>query len=379
MFSICVHLCSSVAIGSQESNVSKGVGFAMFSLMRSIGSPSELERRRLLAVQRVGEGYSPEEAADFLGVAPRSVWRWLADFRLHGAAGLAARPTSGRPPNLTPPQEKIVCRWLTDNPTDHGFPTELWTAGRLALLIAEEWGISFHPHYLTCWLRQRGYTPQLPRRVPRERDDREIARWLVEDWPRIKRKARRRGACLMLLDESGLLMAPLRRRSWSLRGHPSQIKEKAGHREKVSVVGGLWLTPSRDRLHFAFQTLVNDYFSNVEVAEFLSGALQWLTEPLVVLWDRGNMHKGDPISELVAQFPGRLELEPLPAHAPMLNPVEQVWTWLKYGRLCNFPPPDAQRLNEMVIRELEAIREDQERLRNFSHASDLPLPLTLLS
>jgi hypothetical protein len=255
----------------------------------------------------------------------------------------------------------------------------LWSAGRLALLIDEEWGISFHPHYLAAWLRQRGYTPQLPRRVARERDDRAVARWLAEDWPRIKRKAQRRGACLMLLDESGLLMAPLRRRRWSLRGQPPRSQEKMGHREKISIAAALWLTPLRDRLHFAYQTLVNGYFSNAEVAEFLSGALQWLTEPLVVLWDQGSMHKGDPINELVAQSDGRLDLEPLPSHAPTLNPVEPVWTWLKYGRLCNFPPPDAQRLNEVVTRELDAIREDQDRLRNFFHASELPLPRALLS
>jgi transposase len=347
--------------------------------MRSIGSPAELERRRLLAVQRVSEGYTAEEVGDFLGVDPRSVRRWLADFRLYGAAGLAARPIPGRPTKLTPPQEKIVCRWLLDNPTDHGFPTELWTASRLALLIDEEWGISLNSHYLCAWLRQRGYTPQLPRRVPRERDDREIARWLAEDWPRIKRQARRRGACLMLLDESGLLMAPLRRRSWSLRGQPPQMKQKAAHREKVSVIGALWLTPLRDRLTLSYHTLVNDYFSNVEVAEFLSGALQWLSVPVVLLWDGGSMHKGDPIRELLAQFKGRLELERLPAHAPMLNPVEQVWTWLKYDRLCNFAPRDAHHLNEAIIRELDPIREDQERLRNFFHASDLPLPRTLLT
>ena len=348
--------------------------------MRTIGSAAELERRRCLAVERVAEGYyTTAEVADFLGVDPSSVRRWLAAFRQHGAAGLAARPAPGRPPKLTPAQEKIVRRWLADNPADLGFPTQLWTTGRLKQLINEEWGISFHPHYLATWLRQRGYTPQLPRRVAREADEAEVARWLAEDWPRIKRKARRQGACLMLLDESGLLMAPLRRRSWSLRGQPPQSKEKASHREKVSVAGAIWLTPGRDRLSFAYQTLVNGYFSNVEVAEFLSGALQWLSAPLVVLWDGGSMHKGDPINQLLAQYPGRLELEPLPAHAPKLNPLEQVWTWLKYGRLGNFPPRDAHHLNEVVVRELDAIREDQARLRNFFHASDLPLPRALLS
>ena len=347
--------------------------------MRTIGTPGELERRRLLAVQRVLEGYSTGEVSDFLGVDPSSVRRWLAHFHQHGAAGLAARPVPGRPPKLTTSQEKIIRRWLADNPTDHGFANELWTAPRLGLLIGQEFGVHFHPNHLSPWMRQRGYTPQLPRRVPRERDDRKIAHWLAEDWPRIKRKARRRGACLMLLDESGLLMAPLRRRSWSLRGQPLQIKEKAGHREKVSVVGALLLTPSRDRLNFAYQTLVNGYFGNVEVAQFLSGALQWLSEPLVVIWDGGSMHKGGPINELVAESKGRLDLEPLPAHAPMLNPVEQVWTWLKYSRLCNFTPQDAVDLNEAVIRELDPIRDEQHRLRNFFHASDLHLPRALLT
>jgi transposase len=107
--------------------------------------------------------------------------------------------------------------------------------------------------------------------------------------------------------------------------------------------------------------------------------LQWLTKPLVVLWDRGSMHQGDPINELLAQSEGRLDLEPLPAHAPKLNPVAQVWTWLKYGRLCNFPPQDAHQLNEVVIRERDAIRENQGRLRDFFHASDLSLPRALLS
>jgi len=112
----------------------------------------------------------------------------MAAFRQHGAAGLAAHPVPGRPPKLTPTQEKIVCRWLTDNPTEHGFATELWTAPRLALLVAQEFGIRFHPDYLTTWLRQRGYTPQKPRRVHRERNDEAIAGWLAQDWPRIKKR-----------------------------------------------------------------------------------------------------------------------------------------------------------------------------------------------
>lgn len=156
--------------------------------MRTEGSPNELENRRRLAVQRILDGYSTLEVADFLGVDPSSVRRWVAAFRSSGTEGLIARPVSGRPPKLTLIQEKIVRRWLGDSPSEHGFDTELWTAKRLSELIHEEFGTRLNPRYLSVWLRERGFTPQKPRRVPRERDPKAIAAWLESDWPRIKKR-----------------------------------------------------------------------------------------------------------------------------------------------------------------------------------------------
>ncbi len=156
--------------------------------MRTPGSADELEYRRRLAVQRVADRYSTQEVADFLGVDPSTVRRWLAAFRARGEAGLAAKPVSGRPGKLTSTQEKIALRWLTESPTHHGFETDLWTAARLGQLIREEFGIRFNPRYLSTWFRERGYTPQKPERLPRERDPEAIAAWLGSDWPRIKKK-----------------------------------------------------------------------------------------------------------------------------------------------------------------------------------------------
>jgi transposase len=156
--------------------------------MRSPGSATELERRRRLAVQRVREGYPIEEVADFLGVHRTTVSRWVAAFREQGAAGLSGRPVPGRPPKLTTTQEKIIRRWLDENPTKYGFTTELWTAARLAQLIRQEFEVGFNSRYLCAWLRDRGFTPQKPQRIPRQRDPEVIAEWLATDWPRIKKK-----------------------------------------------------------------------------------------------------------------------------------------------------------------------------------------------
>jgi transposase len=82
---------------------------------------------------------------------------------------------------------------LTEDPTKHGFATELWTGPRLAELIHQEFGIRLHPRYLCSWMRAHGFTPQKPQRVARESDPEEVAAWLQSQWPRIKKRHAARG------------------------------------------------------------------------------------------------------------------------------------------------------------------------------------------
>jgi len=173
-------------------------------------------------------------------------------------------------------------------------------------------------------------------------------------------------------------MAPLVRRSWAPIGQPPVLRQRAGHREKVSVAAALWMNPARDRLGLFARTLVKDYFDSGRVAGFLRALLDELGGPVVVMWDGGTMHKGDPIRELRQDFAGSLWLERLPPYGSELMPVEQLWTWLKYDRLPNFAPQDALELDAAVRAELEPVKDDQERLKNFFHASKLPLPRALL-
>ena len=79
------------------------------------------------------------------------------------------------------------------------------------------------------------------------------------------------------MDESGLLMAPLVRRTWAPRGQTPELDQCGGHRQKVSVAAALWLSPRRDRLGLYFQTLPNGYFDNWYVTAFLEAMLRELT------------------------------------------------------------------------------------------------------
>jgi transposase len=156
--------------------------------MRSKGTATELGRRRVAAVRRVREGWSQKEVAEFLGVHPVTVAKWVARHRAGGDESLKAKPTPGRPRFLTAARERKVLGWLAESATRHGFATELWTARRVAELIHEKFGVRFHPNYLREWLSKRGYSPQKPVRRARQRDQAAIDRWVAKDWPRIQKR-----------------------------------------------------------------------------------------------------------------------------------------------------------------------------------------------
>jgi len=164
--------------------------------MRTQGSAEELERRRRLAIDRLNDGYTQQEVADFLDVNVRTVRRWWRRYRKNGANGLDAKPHPGRPRKLNRRQEGYVLNWLRKNPKSFGFATELWTAPRLAQVIHRKFGVAFHPRYLNQWLAERKVTPQKPQRKARERNDDKIEQWKKLDWPRIKNERDANGPIL---------------------------------------------------------------------------------------------------------------------------------------------------------------------------------------
>jgi transposase len=156
------------------------------------------EQLRLRAACCVEEGQDPQEIAQLLDVSKRSVWRWWSLWRERGQSGLSSKPHPGRPPKLSLPQQEQVLMWLEQSPLDFGFTTERWTAPRVARLIEQRWRIRMNKRYLSDWLRRRGITPQMPQRVPRERDQAMIDAWVSQQWPRIKKKLLPPGRALFL-------------------------------------------------------------------------------------------------------------------------------------------------------------------------------------
>jgi transposase len=156
--------------------------------METTRTLKDLENRRVLAVERVNQGWSQADVARFLGVDARSVRRWVQAYRLHGWDGLSSLGHPGRPPKLDPEQTTTVLSWFQHSPTEFGYQTDLWTARRVADLITKHFGVSFNSRYLSTWLSNRDITPQRPQRVPRERDQERIDAWVQDEWLELLKK-----------------------------------------------------------------------------------------------------------------------------------------------------------------------------------------------
>lgn len=155
--------------------------------MRPSGDPSNLEKRRRKALVLLREGLRPVDVAHRLGVDRRSVRRWKAAFQQRGDTALRARPNTGRPRRLTDRLRVRLEQLLIKGALACGFPTDLWTCPRIALLIGKRFGVHYHVDYIPVLMRSLGWSPQKPERRAVERDEKRIRTWVKVDWPRIKK------------------------------------------------------------------------------------------------------------------------------------------------------------------------------------------------
>jgi transposase len=316
----------------------------------------------------VEQGEKRATVARVLGVHPKTLGRWLCQAKQPG--GLASRPSPGRPPGLNGLQLGQLEQLLLDGPKAHGWKNELWTAARVARLIERFFGVSYHPEHVRKVLRRRlGWTSQKPRRKARERDDKEVSRWLGDDYPRIVREAWRRGATLVFWDESGFFLTPTVRRTLAKRGH-TPVLPAWDRRDRLSAISCISLSPVLGRPNLHFRLLEHNVRAK-DVVDFLKG-LHRAVGPLTVVWDRNQIHSRS--RAVRAWLAGRPDVvvEDFPGYVPDLNPDEGVWGWAKYGRLANLAAQDSDELWEHVWLELDELKHRPDLLKGFIRQTGLP-------
>ena len=158
----------------------------------------------------------------------------------------------------------------------------------------------------------------------------------------------------MFVDESGFYLLPMVSRTYAPVGQTPVIREYLT-RDHLSAISGI--TPE-GKLYMMVQ---EQAYRGPDVVNFLRHLLRHIPGKLLVLWDRGPIHRSRVVKEfLAAGAAARIHLEQLPAYAPELNPDEGIWSYLKGVELKNV---SCQGLTQLR----GELRLAKERLRHKTH------------
>jgi transposase len=152
----------------------------------------EERRKRAWALKQ--EGWPHKEIAAALGVSEGAVSQWLKRAREGGGVeALTRRPPPGMTPRWSVEQRAQLPALLARGAETYGFRGDVWTARRVAQLIADTFGVRYHRDHVSRVLRQIGWSRQRPVKRATQRNEEAITRWQEERWPALRKKRPRTG------------------------------------------------------------------------------------------------------------------------------------------------------------------------------------------
>jgi transposase len=313
-------------------------------------------------------GWKQRDIAIALSVDKSSVSRWLAAARTRGAAALASRPIPGRPTRLTGEQLRRVPDFLWHGAEAYGFRGDVWTCGRVAGVLEEEFGVRYSRSQVSRILKRLRWSPQVPITRAIQRDEDAIDSWRSFVWPQLWARSKRERRPLVFVDESGFYLLPGKVRTYSPRGEPP-ILDEWQTRDHLSVMGGL--TPAGK----VYVLVRPESLNGRHTVEFLMHLRRHAGHRLLVIWDGPPIHRRATVREFLESPKGRgIAVERLPGYAPDLNPWDAgAWNHLKNVELRNVCCMDLEELHLELHLAIGRFRQKRHMVPSFFHAAGLTI------
>ena len=317
------------------------------------------EQIRMRAVQQVEAGESPEVIAQGLGFHRSCVYEWIAKYREGGLDALRTKPISGRPRKLEGKHlEKLYGIITSKSPLQLKFPFALWTRSMIRELIRDEFDVRLSDVSVGRLLRKLGLSPQKPLYRAYQQDADAVERWRQEDYPQIKKLAKREGATIYFEDESAVRSDYHSGTTWAAVGKTPVVKA-TGARFRVNMISAI---SAKGALRF----MVTDKRLTAAVfIEFLKRLLHGAETPIFLILDGHPVHRSSKVKKFVASTDEKLRLFFLPSYSPELNPDEMVWNHLKRHRVGKTAVTGPDDLKRKVIAHLRSLQKLPELVRSF--------------
>lgn len=298
--------------------------------------------RRLRMVILALEGWTAPAIAMAVGLSRRVCQSWVYRFNAEGLAGLVDhRGGNQKPPVLTSEQEELFRERLAAGPLLEDAVCAL--RGRdFRRILASEFGVLRSLAGVYFLLHRLGYSCLRPRPRHRQSDpaaQERFQRELPERLGEISAAHPGRRLRVYFEDECRFGQQGTLTRVWSERGsRPTAVRQ--------TEYGYLWVLgvvcPETGHAEGLLSPRLNTTVVNLFLEQF-SGTVPE-GEHAVLIWDGAGFHTSGAL-----QVPSNVSVLRLPAYSPELNPVENLWHYLKSHYWSNRSYADYAALEEAAI------------------------------
>jgi len=318
-----------------------------------------LEQMRLRAIECIQAGEHPVDVAKILGVQRQVVYKWLAMYRAGGWDALRARPIPGRPPKLGARAMKWIYETIVSkNPLQLKFAFALWTREIIRVLINRKFKVELSLKSVGKLLAQLGLSVQRPLHKAYEQDSTLVRKWLKNEFPKIKERAKREKATIFFGDEAGIRSDYHSGTTWGAIGETPVVRT-TGQRVSCNMLSAI-----SAKGEICFMVTTGRVNAGVFI-EFLKRLISGGKRKVFLIVDGHPSHRAKKTKRFVESVKDRLALFFLPPYSPELNPDELVWNHVKNHRIGRMLIQGRDDLLSAVRSTLRSLSRTPEKIQGF--------------
>lgn len=243
----------------------------------------------------------------------------------------------GRKRKTSAQDNRSMVRWIRQEP--------LLSANQISGRLSEAININVSTRTVQRRLKQMGCSSVKPRRAPkltpammkkRLQFAKDHAHWTVDDWRRV---------CFS--DESTFeCHTASRPRVWQTPHSPPPIRQTVKHPTKV-MIWGVVSYKGAGRLYICEGMMDQHKYRGVLETRLLPQTREWFPQGnFIFMHDSAPCHKARSVTEFLDRH--NVQVLPWPGNSPDLNPIENIWGFIKHGTSSKTITTRQQMVSELI-------------------------------
>ena len=331
-------------------------------------SSSERYEFRKRAITLIKSGKNQIEIALFYGIRAATVCHWVKQYKLLGNKGLIDKqkgPKSEDLKLLSKKHELEIQKMITDvMPDQLKLPYALWTRKAVKELVEREFGIVLAINTMGDYLRSWGFSPQKPKKKAYEQSSKKVQKWLEEEYPTIKKQAKKENAEIHWGDETGVRNNSQHGRSYAPKGK-TPIKKHMAKRFSVNMISTV---TNQGKVEFM---IYSGSMNSDMMIKFLKQFVKGKKRKRYLILDNLRVHHSKTVKKWVAENSSKISIFYLPSYSPEKNPDEYLNCDLKYGLSEKPAPRNQEQLRNNVEDHMNMLQKNKRRVKKYFNHNDI--------